>query len=291
MNPQQNFQEHSGEKVDRKFSHLNSVTPLSKYLSMILFVILPFVGGYLGYSFSPEKIIEKEIFVSQKDNGLAKVSTIQTGEIPKNAVSAAFDQVLKNETLGIQLRVPPKITAFAGLETKGCEQKLILGAPTETTIFLMPEKNSCDSNAELLTEFGSFEDILIKKIEIIPVLDSSEIAGIVKEKMANNILIDLSNYYSADPNDRGKCFFESLTVSIDEVAVGSQFGTLPVNINFAKNCGRLDPHILSVRYSPVFKKAIFIESTYGSGENGVYYHDSNQGNFDLDIYNSLELLH
>ena len=229
--------------------------------------------------------------MSQNNLDLINVPTVLTENVPENAVSATFDQVLKNEKLGIQLRVPPKIMAYAGLETEGCEQKLIFGVPTETAIFLMPEKTSCDASAELLTEVGAFEDSLTKKIEIIPVQDTSEIAGIVKEKMANNMLIDLSNYYSADPDNRGKCFFESLAVSIGEDGVSSQFGTLPVNVTFAKNCGRLDPHILSVRYSPAYKKAVFIESTYGSGENGVYYLDFNEGHFDLDIYNTLELLH
>lgn len=36
----------------------NTVTPLSKFLAMALFVALPFVGGYVGYTFSPEKMVE-----------------------------------------------------------------------------------------------------------------------------------------------------------------------------------------------------------------------------------------
>ena len=44
----------------KKKSSLYQVTPLSKYLAMALFIILPFVGGYLGYTFAPEKIVEVE---------------------------------------------------------------------------------------------------------------------------------------------------------------------------------------------------------------------------------------
>lgn len=39
---------------------LNKVTPLSKYLAMVLFVLLPFIGGWVGYTYAPEKVIEIE---------------------------------------------------------------------------------------------------------------------------------------------------------------------------------------------------------------------------------------
>jgi hypothetical protein len=38
----------------------NRVTPLSKYLAMALFVAMPFIGGWVGYRYAPEKIIEIE---------------------------------------------------------------------------------------------------------------------------------------------------------------------------------------------------------------------------------------
>lgn len=34
------------------------VTPLSKYLAMVLFIILPFLGGWIGYSLAPERVVE-----------------------------------------------------------------------------------------------------------------------------------------------------------------------------------------------------------------------------------------
>ena len=41
-------------------SPLHQVTPLSKYLAMALFIILPFVGGWIGYTYAPEEV-EKEV--------------------------------------------------------------------------------------------------------------------------------------------------------------------------------------------------------------------------------------
>ncbi len=40
---------------------LNKVTPLSKYLAMALFVILPFIGGWVGYTLAPEKIVDSVV--------------------------------------------------------------------------------------------------------------------------------------------------------------------------------------------------------------------------------------
>ncbi|MFT5037215.1 MAG: hypothetical protein ACI9VM_000792 [Candidatus Azotimanducaceae bacterium] len=39
-------------------SPLHQVTPLSKYLALALFVILPFIGGWIGYTYAPEKVVE-----------------------------------------------------------------------------------------------------------------------------------------------------------------------------------------------------------------------------------------
>lgn len=46
-------------QVEQK-SQLHQVTPLSKYLALTLFVILPFLGGWIGYTYAPEKVVEVE---------------------------------------------------------------------------------------------------------------------------------------------------------------------------------------------------------------------------------------
>ncbi len=43
------------------------VTPVSKYLALTLFIILPFIGGYIGYVYAPEKIIENEVVIYKKE--------------------------------------------------------------------------------------------------------------------------------------------------------------------------------------------------------------------------------
>lgn len=41
-------------------AQLHEVTPVSKYLAMALFIILPFIGGYVGYKYAPAKNVAIE---------------------------------------------------------------------------------------------------------------------------------------------------------------------------------------------------------------------------------------
>ena len=39
---------------------LRIVTPFSKYLSMVMFVLLPFIGSYIGYMYATKQVVESE---------------------------------------------------------------------------------------------------------------------------------------------------------------------------------------------------------------------------------------
>jgi len=47
-------------------TQFTTVTTLSKYLALLLFIALPFIGGWVGYKYSPEKIVEVEKIVIQE---------------------------------------------------------------------------------------------------------------------------------------------------------------------------------------------------------------------------------
>ena len=49
-----------GKEDIKEKSKLHQITPLSKYLAMALFIILPFLGAYIGYVNAPEKVVEVE---------------------------------------------------------------------------------------------------------------------------------------------------------------------------------------------------------------------------------------
>lgn len=48
---------------EKEASTWNTVTPFSKYLAMVLFVALPFIGGWVGYTLASEKVVEVNKFV------------------------------------------------------------------------------------------------------------------------------------------------------------------------------------------------------------------------------------
>lgn len=48
-------------------SRLHEVTSVSKYLALFLFVTLPFIGGYVGYVYAPEKVVTETIEVESGD--------------------------------------------------------------------------------------------------------------------------------------------------------------------------------------------------------------------------------
>ena len=58
MEPEENTTE------TQQLSSLHTVTPLSKYLAIVLFVVLPFFGGYIGYVYAPEKVVEVDKVVA-----------------------------------------------------------------------------------------------------------------------------------------------------------------------------------------------------------------------------------
>lgn len=64
----------------KQTSPLHKVTPLSKYLAAALFIILPFVGGWIGYMYAPEKVVEIEKEVIREVEVENEVSVEETNE-------------------------------------------------------------------------------------------------------------------------------------------------------------------------------------------------------------------
>lgn len=58
MNPEKNNEAVVG--LPKEKHPVFQVTKLSKYLAMIIFIVMPFVGGWIGYTYVPVKIIEVE---------------------------------------------------------------------------------------------------------------------------------------------------------------------------------------------------------------------------------------
>ncbi len=77
---------------------LNQDTPFSRYLAAILFIILPFLGAYVGYTRAPVKIIETEkVVFKEKPAQVSPVSdiTIATTTILNNVVEVLLSDGTK----------------------------------------------------------------------------------------------------------------------------------------------------------------------------------------------------
>ena len=76
MEPQQDNSAGLSETKDH-LALLRCVTPLSRYFAMALFIVLPFLGGYVGYSYAPESVVEVEKVVVKN---LTPVTEVETSE-------------------------------------------------------------------------------------------------------------------------------------------------------------------------------------------------------------------
>lgn len=108
-------------------SVLHQVTPVSKYLAMALFISLPFVGGYVGYSLAPEKVVEvtvervvvKDISPEQEtETKVQPVSATTTQEVYKSpngfSVLISTDSVVTEEPAQLSISSSTRISGDFG---------------------------------------------------------------------------------------------------------------------------------------------------------------------------------
>lgn len=64
------------------YTELTKETALSKYLAMFLFTVLPFLGGWIGYSYAPTKTLEVErVTFTESKPTIVVNSTTSTEEV------------------------------------------------------------------------------------------------------------------------------------------------------------------------------------------------------------------
>lgn len=96
-------------------SRLTTVTPLSKYLAMTLFILLPFLGGWIGYTYAPQKVVEVEKVVIKEARTIGD-STLQENSPNTEAISYASStqKILATYLSPININNFP--TTYSGLE-------------------------------------------------------------------------------------------------------------------------------------------------------------------------------
>jgi hypothetical protein len=84
----------------KNYDQLTTVTSLSKYLAAVLFILMPFIGGYIGYTLAQGQVIEVEkVVVIEKPiletAVIESELTIATTTIKNNVVEAIFSDGAK----------------------------------------------------------------------------------------------------------------------------------------------------------------------------------------------------
>jgi hypothetical protein len=97
MNPELNTEETA--EVVKETNPVFTVTKTSKYLALLLFILLPFIGGYIGYTYAPEKVVESIVVGEVVDNVPSEVEINEIKE--QENVEFAQKNLVNIEELGI----------------------------------------------------------------------------------------------------------------------------------------------------------------------------------------------
>jgi hypothetical protein len=163
MNPEENDVETpEAEILELKHPNpLHTITPLSKYLATALFVALPFLGGWVGYTYSPEKVVEVQRVVVQEidviDN---KLTANDSQSFTENLQDKQTLVTYRHDDLGIEFDYPeifqvnPVTGDYAGVLGLNFYYKDASGK----------EVDSIDGFSMQVFEASSFEDMVASRM-------------------------------------------------------------------------------------------------------------------------------
>lgn len=141
--------------VETKQSPLHTVTPLSRYLAMLLFIILPFLGGWVGYTHAPEKIVKNEKiavieFPDTSVTGLTDTNSHNQSAISTNYIvvdslpdteSVTGWKTYRNQEFGFEISFPTsfEITEITHQYPPTSVVSLVNASDETTSIIILPE--------------------------------------------------------------------------------------------------------------------------------------------------------
>lgn len=86
---------------------LHQVTPVSKYLSLALFIILPFLGGWIGFELAPTRTIEKVIVIEKIIETEEPAAIANTPSNPPTETTDPLWPTYSHADLGFAFSYPP----------------------------------------------------------------------------------------------------------------------------------------------------------------------------------------
>jgi hypothetical protein len=131
------------EVAETKPSPLHTVNPLSKYLAMALFVAMPFFGGWVGYSYAPEKVVEVDKVVEKE-----KTVTVErdlTTESVAQYINTLNSEWPKLETDYMDISQPPpwayRHNGNVTEATREASPRITSGLPSESCDFITKQND------------------------------------------------------------------------------------------------------------------------------------------------------
>lgn len=129
-------------QVGLQAGSLNKVTPLSKYFAMALFIALPFIGGFVGYTYAPEKVVEVEKVIIKEIQVQEDVVNVETPTSADNAPEGSIHNLPVPEAVtAVKAYVASELGISVGLvipesvyERDWSDSCLGLGGPAESCL-------------------------------------------------------------------------------------------------------------------------------------------------------------
>lgn len=136
-----------------------TVTTFSKYLAMLLFITLPFIGGWIGYTYAPVKVVEVEkiVYSDKESNSGISSSKLSVPTERRNVVETGYkdgytyltqpdgsvinDRFIFESHDGVLVEVPEDIASRFDKERLSAGI-FPLKKGSENTIFLSTTKNT-----------------------------------------------------------------------------------------------------------------------------------------------------
>ena len=184
-------------KPEEYLAPLKKVTPVSKYLAMTLFIILPFLGGWIGYNLAPKKVVEVEKFeFIQEINSNIPANNVQETQTEAFAdgiigiVASTSRYVLKsNECNSRDSQVTAAITCFSLEKSDGSLIHKNLADVAVSQGFFS------ESSSTSLYSFEYFSQAGDKIYFRTGVPDSSACCGLIEYNIPSNAFVDKRNVW------------------------------------------------------------------------------------------------
>jgi len=121
------------------------VTPFSKYLALFLFIVLPFIGGFVGYNIAPERLITQEVqIVAQTNERDKKFISNENQSNDSEDVIVNLDKSIENNTKdAIQSYLNQKLSTIAVMDTPIPSVQIAVAADREGSVYCGYDNGPC----------------------------------------------------------------------------------------------------------------------------------------------------